>query len=319
MQHNILQMKKLFCLLFLLPLFATAQKILKHTVGPKESLTSIGRLYNINGRELAEYNQLDYTKGLTLGQVLKIPAKTETGVAPSPEVSGKIDAPVKAEPPLKNIVVTTKNAKPVYHTVAKKETLYSISMMHNKVPIADIRKWNNLTGDALSEGTRLIVGYSGTAAVAQPKTVIVNTPPQKEIKEEKVEPVQPTPPPVKKVEPVVTAPGRAANFNGGVFKKDFELQAKEKTSAFETGEGGVFKSTSGWQDGKYYCLHNTAAPGTILKITNSATGRSVYAKVLDLIPDIKQNNGLLVRLSNAAADALGAAENKFDCSINYSK
>lgn len=319
MQHNILQMKKLLCLLFLLPWFAMAQKVLKHTVGPKESLSSIGRLYNINGRELAEYNQLDYTKGLTLGQVLKIPAKTQIGIVPAAEVSVKIDAPAKAEPPLKNIVVTTKNAKPVYHTVAKKETLYSISMMHNKVPIADIRKWNNLTGDALSEGTRLIVGYSGTAVATQPKTVAVNTPAPKEIKEEKVEPVQSTPPPVKKTEVVVAAQAKAANFNGGIFKKDFEMQAKEKTSAFESGEGGVFKSTSGWQDGKYYCLHNNAAPGTILKITNSATGRSVYAKVLDLIPDIKQNNGLLVRLSNAAADALGAAENKFDCTINFSK
>lgn len=319
MQHNILQMKKIVCLLFLLPLFAMAQKVLTHTVGPKESLSSIGRLYNINGRELAEFNKLDYNKGLTLGQVLKIPATTVTPDAAKQPVSVKIDLPAKAEPLLKNIGVPAKNAKPLYHTVVKKETLYAISMKHNKVPIDDIRKWNNLKGDALNEGTKLIVGYSGTAVAEQSKTANVNIPAQKEIKEEKIEVIQPTAPPVKKAEPVAVTTGKATNFNGGVFKKDFEMQAKEKTSAFETGEGGIFKSTSGWQDGKYYCLHNTAAPGTILKITNSATGKSVYAKVLDLIPDIKQNTGLLVRLSNAAADALGSAENKFICTINYSK
>ena len=87
----------------------------------------------------------------------------------------------------------------------------------------------------------------------------------------------------------------------------------------ETGTGGIFKSTSGWEDGKYYCLHNTAAAGTILKITNKATGKSVYAKVLDLIPDIKQNESLIIRISNAAANALGTTQDKLECTINYSK
>ena len=81
----------------------------------------------------------------------------------------------------------------------------------------------------------------------------------------------------------------------------------------------IFKTTSGWQDGKYYCFHNTALPGTIIKITNNANGKSIYAKVLDAIPDIKQNSGLLLRVSNSAAEELGAGENKFDCSITYAK
>ena len=86
-----------------------------------------------------------------------------------------------------------------------------------------------------------------------------------------------------------------------------------------SGSAGVFKSTSGWQDGKYYCFNNDAAPGTVLKVTNNATGKSVYAKVLDAIPDIKQNSGLSVVLSNAAAEELGTGENKFDCVLSYVK
>jgi hypothetical protein len=82
----------------------------------------------------------------------------------------------------------------------------------------------------------------------------------------------------------------------------------------------LFKSTSGWHDGKYYCLHNMATPGTIVKITNNANGKSIYAKVLDIMPDIKQNNGLIICVSNAAADVLGVTENsKLDCTLNYSK
>jgi rare lipoprotein A (peptidoglycan hydrolase) len=63
-----------------------------------------------------------------------------------------------------------------------------------------------------------------------------------------------------------------------------------------------------------------ATPGTIVKITNNANGKSIYAKVLDLMPDIKQNNGLVICVSNAAADVLGVTENsKLDCTLNYSK
>jgi len=60
-------------------------------------------------------------------------------------------------------------------------------------------------------------------------------------------------------------------------------------------------------------------PGTILKVKNNANGKIVYAKVLDAIPDIKQNSGLAIVISNAAAEELGAGENKFDCVVSYAK
>jgi len=100
---------------------------------------------------------------------------------------------------------------------------------------------------------------------------------------------------------------------------DYEKQTQDKDIAGETGEAAVFKSSSGWEDGKYYCLHNTSSPGTIVKITNTSTGKTIYAKVLDIIPDIKQNTGLVVRVSNAAAEELGAGDTKFGCSLSYSK
>ncbi len=87
----------------------------------------------------------------------------------------------------------------------------------------------------------------------------------------------------------------------------------------ETGNAGVFKSTSGWQDGKYYCFNNNAAPGAVIKVIDYITGKSVYAKVLDAIPDIKQNSGLTIIISNSAADELGAETPGFNCSLSYVK
>ncbi|MBL0144764.1 MAG: LysM peptidoglycan-binding domain-containing protein [Chitinophagaceae bacterium] len=123
-------MKKFICLLFLAPLFVFAQdKIINHTVAPKESYSSIGRLYNINGRELANYNNLDYEKGLSIGQVLKVPVKNAAAV-------GNIPAIAKKEEPVKQTVA--KNGEPTYHTVAPKQTLYGVSKLYN-ITIADIK------------------------------------------------------------------------------------------------------------------------------------------------------------------------------------
>lgn len=317
-------MKKLFFILFLLPLFAVAQKVITHTVGPKESLTSIGRLYNINGRELANYNKIDYDKGLSLGQVLKIPVKegaAQPKIAEPEKV--KIDPPVKVTPVVQSPVVKESNA-PIYHTVGKKQTLYAISKLY-AVSIPDIKKWNNLTADALNEGSKIIVGYADekNAAPAVVKEEVQKAVPKKPLEEKPVikEVVKEEVQPAKKNE-VVTAPvivNKAVDYKGGAFKYIFDEQVKGKQPVTETGTGGVFKSTSGWEDGKYYCLHNSAAAGTVLKITNNVTGKTVYAKVLDLIPDIKQNSGLLIRISNAAADALGVTDTKLECSINYLK
>jgi LysM repeat protein len=307
-------MKNLIALfIFLLPLFATAQK--SHTVGPKESLFSIGRLYNVHPRELASFNNIPFETGLTIGQVLKIPSKTTQ--APVKEATAA-PAPSKKEAMVKQSAapVKAKGNFPVYHTVAKKEGLYGISKKYN-VSIADIKKWNNMEGDALNEGMNLIVGYSD-----KPSETIVA------VKEEKKQPQ-----PVKQAEPeevvnvpvkeaakpatVKAEPKMAGDFKGGFFKSLFTQQVKDNTSKEEQGIAGVFKSTSGWEDGKYYCLHNSAPAGSIIKITNNSNQKSVYAKVLDLIPDLQQNSKLIIRISNAAAAELGVTASEFNCSLQF--
>ena len=106
---------------------------------------------------------------------------------------------------------------------------------------------------------------------------------------------------------------------GGVFKPVYESQIVDKATLEEEGTAGIFKSTSGWKDRKYYCLHNEAASGTVVKITNIENGKFVYAKVLDVIPDLRQNYGQAVIVSNSAAEELGVAENNFNCRISYFK
>lgn len=343
-------MKRLLIVLFSVPVFASAQNkalaiegispdlYINHTVAPKENYYSIGRIYNISPKEVAPYNKLVLENGLSLGQALKIPLTpvnfVQSGAAAADEV-----------------------LVPVYHTVAGKEGLYRISTNYNKLPLETLKKWNNLKSDVVANGTHLIVGYlkvkkelSPLAAMAKTKpadaVVKVAEPPVKTVAVKEtvkpdvyneplpvvknpvkenpiaVEKVKKEPVAVKEAEPVkkATPPLTSGkSFNGGIFKSEYDNQVRNKDIAGETGEAAIFKSTSGWEDGKYYCLHNSSTPGTIIKITSSTTGKSIYAKVLDVMPDIKQNTGLLVRLSNAAAQELGAGDGKFVCSVSYSK
>jgi LysM repeat protein len=288
-----------------MPFVVFAQpKVVKHTVAAHESYSSIGRLYNVNGRVIANFNKLDYEVGLAIGQVLNIPT---TGPAPKVETPKVIEP--KEEIPVEPKPKTVKGKNAVVHTVGKKETLYGLSKMYD-VTIADIKKWNSLTEDGLKEGSELIVGYGDKV---QPK--VVETPKavdeapkviKKPVVKEEPKIVKTVPKKVVVEEPIDKEPKpiqdgyESRDFKGGIFRTLY----KGSNNSVD-GIAGIFKSTSGWEDGKYYCLHNTAKQGSIIKVTNKANGKIIYAKVLDVMPDLKQNNAILIRISNAAADALG--------------
>ena len=320
-------MRTILFLLLLVPALAFSQK--NHTVGPKETLFSIGRLYKVHPRELAAFNNIPYESGLTIGQVLKIPSKTT--MPPLPTVAptaAPVEKTVTDTKPVEKVVAKPVEKKPapvkseaIYHVVKKKENLYQISRMYNKVPIDDLKKWNKLSSDALSEGTKLIVGYKKEEKAptiiekfepVQTPVVKTEEPPKNNVPEKPV-----VVPPVVIEKPQVE--NRTSDYKGGVFKSVYESQSNGNEQKTEEGMAGIFKTSSGWNDGKYYCLHNDLVSGTVIKVTNKQTGKSIYAKVLDAIPDIKMNEGLVLLISSSAANELGAGETNFNCTINYSK
>lgn len=335
LHRNSFIMKYLFFIVLLFPVLASAQNkslmvegispnlFVSHKVAPKENYYSIGRIYNISPREIAPFNKLELESGLSLGQNLKIPLSAsnffQSGIAESDEIF-----------------------VPVFYTLKDKEGLFRVALNHNDLSLETLKKWNNIKGDAVSKGTKLIVGYlkvkkelselakygslssisntaeikTETKPVVVEKTVVATvatpTPIVKAVEKEK-----PAVVPVVKAEvkPVVVG---TKNDVGGFFKSLFEAQNKNAELISEEGVAGIFKSTSGWEDGKFYCLHNTATVGTIIKITNPVNGKFVFAKVLDLMPEMVQNNDLIIRLSNAAGAILGI-ENNFNCVLSYSK
>ena len=290
---------------------------LNHTVAPKENLYSIGRLYNISPKEIAPFNNISLNSGLEINQELKIPLETSNfaqhGTAAGDEVF-----------------------VPLYHLVSQKEGLYRIGQNFNKASVSDLKTWNNLTSETISNGQKLVVGFLrvktsqsalaangikkiGSIAHAPASTapVVAKTENNPVVTTKPVEE-----PAVKTVE---TAQNTVLDSNAegtGFFKGSYREQAGS-FNAFksEMGVAAVFKSTSGWQDAKYYALMNNITPGTIVRITNTNNSRIIFAKVLGELPPGRENEGLLVRISNAAAAELKLSdkEPKFAAEVAYAK
>lgn len=345
MPRNAIQMKKTVFLFLLAPLFTYAQEkvllaegvspnlFLSHKVEPKENYYSIGRIYNVSPKDIAPFNKLQLEAGLHLGQQLKIPLNSSNFFQ-----SGNAEA--------------TETFVPVYYLVKEKEGLYRVAKNHNDLPLETLKQWNNIKGESVKNGTRLIVGYlkvkTGLSPLAKKgignvidagSAALVKSPEKDRGKKnteaapavmmpekrpavnntvtEKQEPAKPIKETAGETSKKTNA--RSADSRENNFKVLYDNQNRNAGSVTDEGIAGVFKSTSGWSDKKYYCLHNQAAPGTIVKITNISNQHFIFAKVLDLMPDIKQNEALLILLSNAAAAELGAAEANFNCSVMYSK
>lgn len=302
---------------------------LEHTVSGGQGLYSVGRLYNVNPKYLASFNKIDFNKGLEIGQVIRIPL-TDTNF-------------------------TQKNNKgvPVYYTVGPSEGLLRVSNMNNKVTMQKLREWNGLKSDALQVGQKLIVGYliskdmpaylasvKQDAPKAEEKPIVKVEPTEEKPKAQPVtiqtEPAQvakadppkedPKKEEARREEPKRSVPVEAATSSAsvasnaqGYFRQAFEQQVKQNpVSKNATVTAGVFKTSSGWEDAKYYLLVDGVATGTIVQLINPDNNKAIYAKVLGEMNGIRQNQGLGIRISNAGAAALGITDSeKFILRMTY--
>lgn len=298
---------------------------LVHTVQAKENWYSIGRIYNVSPKQLAPYNALSMDKALSVGQVLKVPLTAENFSQDGRKGGDEV-------------------LVPVHHTLQEKEWLYRVSVNYNKVPIESLEKWNGINKDQAKAGLTLVIGYlkvkagqSALTAQADNKLAHTNPVPLTIPEEKKPEnapvekkPAQVTPAAEKpdpatikgsskpETKPVVTNPAAtntAVSATGArlsYFKPQYEESGKSLSGA-----AGVFKSTSGWSDNKYYALVNNVAVGTIVRVNNPVSGKAIFAKVLGSLPDMKESLGLIARISDAAATELGADGARFSVELRY--
>ena len=286
----------------------------EHKVVPKENWYSVGRIYMISPREIAAFNGLSLDNGLGIGQLIEVPLTKSNFSQLANAAEGGI---------------------PVVHVVQPKEGLFRLASLFN-TEVGLLKKWNALKSDQVNSGYKLIVGYI-KASTPQPEVnsqVIA-----KSVKTAAASPAAPVPSPVEvrsdkqpekpvssyiapdsksnqpsspkqTVQTIIQSADQELKENGvGHFFQLFNMQSKEgEMRKLDQPVYGIFKSTSGWQDGKYYVLLNDVVPGTIVRIKAAQTGREIYAKVLAPVPAGKESEGMSMRMSNATAAALALGE-----------
>ncbi len=184
---------------------------------------------------------------------------------------------------------------PVYHKVQSSEGLYRIGKWYGNIGVGRLKTLNQLRSETLQKGQRLLVGYilPGADWVPSPAKVAAN------ISETTI----------PEDAPLLTYAGP------GFFMQEWQPPIVEKVA---TGKAASFKSESGWSDGKFYILHNQYSVGSIVKITHPETNKYLFAKVVGPLPELKMNNGLIMRMNNAAAAFFGIwDESTFDVSIGF--
>lgn len=241
---------------------------LVHKVAQKETLFSISKLYDVSIDDIKSWNKLT-SNSLTVGQELIV----KKGVATASKT-------VISKP----ITSGTGN-----HTVAEKETLYSISRQYG-VSVDDLKKWNGLAGNDLHVGQVLTVSALPVAAASNVnKSVVEKREVATVVKEEKPEVV---------TEKVIKISETAAGTD----------EVKEK------GLAELIEGTEG--NRKYLALYNGAQPGTIMKVRNEANNHEVFVRVTGSLP-AGTSVLTIIRISNSAYDRLGATEPKFGVEVTH--
>ncbi len=217
------------------------------------------------------------TTVLELNQILKVPTNSKV----------TISATTKVGP-----AIAKKNSQVQTHFVRKGETLFLIAKKY-QVEVDQIMGWNDLSTKNLRIGQKLIVSPVGRIVEIQD----IQEP--KDITEEEK--------------------NKVIEGKSGTATSSVQTRPNSYLNSTDFSENGI----AGWINDKTInpkksiALHKTAPIGTIIRVTNSLNNKSVYVKVIGVLPATGDNENLCIVLSRAAATMLDVKEPKFRVQLNY--
>lgn len=294
-----------------------------HTVEAKDNLHVLAKKYGTTVNELKRINNLR-TINLRIGQVLVIPQQENTPETPVPvanvvnssqndrvaqsatvtdtkpnldPVFRKQDTTKKQETVKKPEMIVPVQQPPVQsrkeipaknqflvHTVASNETMYSIASKYN-LTLDQLKAKNNLNTNSLYVGQKLLIsGQYPTENERVNERDNVNTDTLDSVKN-----------------PSLRYPASRYGLS----------QLDEKGT-------GIWIEDPDLDSSKMLVLHRTAPIGTVMKITNPMSNRSTFAKVVGKFTENESTKDVIIVMTKAVSEALGALDKKFLCNLTYS-
>ncbi|MFC4210447.1 LysM peptidoglycan-binding domain-containing protein [Pedobacter lithocola] len=325
------------------PAVVTNQTEIEHTVQPKEFLGKIAEKYGTTVEDIKKLNNLS-GNNLRIGQKLKIPA--------TKNIEGdKVVTTIETV----QIATEVKDATGT-HTVKNGESIFKIAQQYG-ITAYQIRRLNNLSDNTLSNGQVLKIptGITTEIPVVKEKTVevIVKDTASSEsflytvgtgetifniakkfnltayqirtankLNDNSITVGQkliiPKPPEPKSVNDL-SKQDQEVNPDSTAFKDPKLRGAPSKYGLNQIEEKGTAVSISDadLDASKMLVLHRTAPIGTIIKLTNPMTNRTALAKVVGKFTENESTKDVIIVMTKAVADSLGALDKRFFCNLTY--
>ncbi len=268
---------------------------LLHRVQSGETLFLLSRKYSVPPAALADLNGVGYQDGLPSGTKFRIPVDQYNFI--------RIESVVKS--------------RPIFYRAGEEDDLRSISRMFN-VPQSAIQRWNSMSNPDIEAGDVLQVGWVAYDKAQAPFSAPDTTKAAPVAVVSKTSATTTTKPVLSKATiPSKTTPVNDTAEEESAFEQLYEQQTAGVSQNEESGAAVFYPLRTKAAEGVYYAFHNTALRGTILKVTNPASGTTIYAKVIGTIPNLKEYHNAIIGLSNNAVQTLKATDRRMFCKIKY--
>ncbi|MBK8846838.1 MAG: LysM peptidoglycan-binding domain-containing protein [Bacteroidetes bacterium] len=255
-----------------------------HLVANGETIYGLARTYKTSAKEIMAANGNLTT--LKAGQKIKIPVASNastTTVKP------------KESPKTVTTVTPPKIDVPVFHIVEQGETLNGIARKYSTT-VEQIQQINELNDATISVGKKLFLSRGAKAKFEADQDAA-------ELKKSQdMNPIKLNTAPVKNTD------------NAGT--NEVEMPDNSLLHKRESGEA-AWVNDADLNPNKYFALHRSAPTGTIMKVTNRMNNKFVFVKIIGKLPDTGDNQKLIIKLSQAAAQKLGVLDARFQADISY--
>ncbi|MBC7653142.1 MAG: LysM peptidoglycan-binding domain-containing protein [Oligoflexus sp.] len=265
------------------------KKLILHKVEPKQSYYAIGRRYSISPQVIMEYNK---NVILQPSEIIKVPTQIPYNNPPTTFTS----APAKKDREINK-------SKEITHKVAPGETLYSIASKYN-MRVDDLKLLNDLKTSGLTVGQKLKVISNEKVSLTQ--EVEINDKGKPQVVAE------------KKPEYKPANPNKIKYLDSTDSQGSIEIPKNRYGITAMNDKGlAVWIDDNNLDATKSYALHRTAPVGTVIKITNPMTSRSVFAKVVGRFTENETTKDVIIVVTKATADAIGALDKRFLVNITF--
>lgn len=310
-----------------------------HRADKGQTLYSLLRKY---GSSMSEFKQMNpgVDIDLQLGKVYKIPygkqivqkAKVQAPTTVANNTSAKAENTYSAEP---------KPVDAVTFKVLPGMTLFAVSK-RTGTSVKRIKELNNLKSDTITPGQILVVKEGSKAKMATPSKELAQTSPKEEPATPSYKPTEKQVIVVNKPEPVVAAtakepiktqpkpavidqpvaiakPAEITEEKPKIIEPSTVIEEKvaENTgSKMEEGVAELIEVES--KSGKFLALHKSAPVGTLVLVKNETTGARVWVKVIGRLPELEQNQNIVIKLSPQAMKRVSPVDKRFRAKLEYS-